>query len=138
MSEDARLRRARELIDRRFAEPLDIDAMARAAAFSRFHFARKFRGTFGVTPHQYLTERRIRHAQKLLEHTQLPVTQVCFDVGFHSPGSFSSLFRRHVGRSPTAYRRLLIQSPGIRRVVVPSCFLWKYSKIGEVAVHGAP
>lgn len=133
MAEDARLRRARTLIDRRFAEPLNIEDMARAAAFSHFHFARQFRRAFGVTPHQYLTERRIRHARMLLEQTDMPVTQVCLAVGFHSLGSFSSLFRRHVGRSPSDYRRRWIQSPGMPRIAVPACFLWKYSKIEEVA-----
>ena len=125
---EAQLRRARALIERSFAEPVNLDAMARAAALSRFHFARRFRRTYGVTPHQYLTERRLRAARILLEETDLPVTEICLEVGFASLGSFSRLFARHVGRSPQSYRRALVQVPEMPAPPVPGCFLWAYRR----------
>ncbi len=88
------LRRARDLIDREYAEPLDLDAMAREAGYSRFHFARGFAAAYGETPRAYLTRRRIERAKTLLRTANLSVTEVCFLVGFASLGSFSSRFRR--------------------------------------------
>jgi AraC-like DNA-binding protein len=99
------LLRARDLIDSRYADPLDLGALARAAHVSPRHFSRSFRSTFGETPHQYLLTRRIERARHLLRTTDLSVVQVCLAVGFQSQGSFTTTFRRHVGMTPTAYRR---------------------------------
>jgi AraC-like DNA-binding protein len=99
------LLRARDLVDSRYADPLDLKALARAAHVSPRHFSRSFRRTFGETPHQYLITRRIERARHLLRTTDLTVAQVCLAVGFQSQGSFTTTFRRHVGTSPTAYRR---------------------------------
>jgi AraC-like DNA-binding protein len=98
------MRRARDLIDRDFADPLDLDALAREAGYSKFHFARTFALAYGETPRAYLTRRRIERAKTLLRTANLSVTEVCFLVGFASLGSFSALFRRLVGQSPSAYR----------------------------------
>lgn len=87
-------------------EPLTLDELARVAAMSPTHFLRVFRQAFGQTPHQFLTERRIERAKDLLRVTNRPVTDICLAVGFESLGSFSALFRRRVGISPAAYRRL--------------------------------
>ena len=97
------LRRARDLIDRDYAQPLDLDAMAREAGYSRFHFARAFAAAYGETPRAYLTRRRIERAKKLLRTANLCVTEICLLVGFESLGSFSSRFRSLVSRSPPAY-----------------------------------
>lgn len=98
------LRRARDLIDGGYAEPIDLDAMATAAGYSKFHFARSFQAAYGETPAAYLTRRRIERAKTLLRGANLSVTEVCFLVGFESLGSFSRIFREHVGKSPSAYR----------------------------------
>jgi len=103
------LLRARDLVDGRYAEPLDLEALARAAHVSPRHFSRSFRRTFGETPYQYLLTRRLERARHLLRTTDLRVVEVCFAVGFTSVGSFTTTFRRHVGISPTAYRR---ENPG--------------------------
>ena len=98
------LRRARDLIDRDYAEPLDLDAMAGKAGYSRFHFARSFAAAYGETPRAYLTRRRIERAKTLLRTANLSVTEICFLVGFASLGSFSTRFRELVGSSPSEYR----------------------------------
>ena len=102
--EAAFLRRAKDLVDRSYAEPLDVTALARVAHVSRAHFARQFRAVFGETPHQYVLTRRVERAQELLRNTDLSVTEICFEVGFQSLGSFSSAFHRVAGMTPTAYR----------------------------------
>lgn len=99
------LLRVRDLIDRAYAEQLDLDALARSAAVSRSYFSRSFKAAFGETPHQYLMSRRMERAKALLRAGELPVTEVCLAVGFSSLGSFSAQFRRVVGESPSAYRR---------------------------------
>src|SRR3954470_3085501 len=96
------LLRARDLVDSRYAEPLDLEALARAAHVSPRHFSRSFRRTFGETPYQYLLTRRIERARHLLRTTDLQVAEVCLAVGFSSVGSFTTTFRRHAGVSPTA------------------------------------
>src|SRR4051812_23065008 len=98
------LRRARELADQRYAEPLDLDALASAAHVSKYHFARSFRAAYGASPMRYLTERRVERAQDLLRSANLTVTEICMLVGFSSVGSFSATFRRMVGETPTQYR----------------------------------
>ncbi|MGW4546217.1 helix-turn-helix transcriptional regulator [Streptomyces violaceorubidus] len=105
MLEDlARLRRARDLMDREYAEPLDVPALARVALMSAGHFSRSFRAAYGETPYSYLMTRRIERAMALLRRGDLSVTEVCFAVGCTSLGSFSSRFTELVGESPSAYR----------------------------------
>ena len=100
----AHLRRARDLMDRDFAEPLDVPALARAALMSPAHFSRQFRAAYGETPYSYLMTRRIERAKALLRQDDLSVTDVCMAVGCTSLGSFSSRFTELVGETPTAYR----------------------------------
>jgi AraC-like DNA-binding protein len=99
-----RLRRARDTIDRDYAKPLDVPALARVALMSPGHFSRSFRAAFGETPYGYLMTRRIERAKALLRRGDLSVTEVCFEVGCTSLGSFSSRFTALVGESPSAYR----------------------------------
>jgi AraC-like DNA-binding protein len=87
------------------AEPLTIDAVAREAAISPFHFIRQFQALFGETPHQYRIRARLERAKELLESSDYSVTDVCMEVGFSSLGSFSDLFARRVGVPPSIYRR---------------------------------
>jgi AraC-like DNA-binding protein len=98
------LRKARDLMDARFGDPLNLDALAAAAGFSRYHFAREFRAAFGETPRTYLCRRRVERAKDLLTHANLTVTEVCMLVGFSSLGSFSRRFRELVGCSPSEFR----------------------------------
>ena len=100
----AHLRRARDLIDREYAQPLDVAALARAALMSSAHFSRQFRAAYGETPYSYLMTRRIERAKALLRSGELSVTEVCIAVGCTSLGSFSARFTELVGETPTAYR----------------------------------
>ncbi|MBL1290933.1 helix-turn-helix transcriptional regulator [Streptomyces sp. NPDC057067] len=99
-----RLRRARDRMDRDYAEPLDVAALARSALMSPGHFSRSFRAAYGETPYSYLMTRRIERAKALLRRGDLTVTEVCFEVGCTSLGSFSSRFTELVGESPSSYR----------------------------------
>jgi AraC-like DNA-binding protein len=100
----AHVRRARDLMDREYARPLDVAAMARAALMSPAHFSRQFRAAYGETPYTYLMTRRIERAKALLRRGDLTVTEVCFEVGCTSLGSFSARFTELVGETPTAYK----------------------------------
>jgi AraC-like DNA-binding protein len=100
----AHLRRARDLIDRGYDQPLDVPALARAALMSPAHFSRQFRAAFGETPYSYLMTRRIERAKTLLRRGDLSVTDVCVAVGCTSLGSFSARFTELVGETPSAYR----------------------------------
>jgi AraC-like DNA-binding protein len=100
----AHLRRARDLMDREYARPLDVAALARAALMSTAHFSRQFRATYGETPYAYLMMRRIERAKALLRRGDLSVTEVCLEVGCSSLGSFSASFTQLAGETPTAYR----------------------------------
>lgn len=120
------LRRARDLIDRDYAQPLDLDAMAREAGYSRFHFARAFADAYGETPRAYLTRRRIERAKTLLRTANLSVTEVCLLVGFESLGSFSSRFRRLVGESPSAYREAAVRAGGAPSI--PGCIVLMWTR----------
>ena len=100
----AHLRRARDLIDREYARPLDVSAIARAALMSPAHFSRQFRAASGETPYAYLMTRRIERAKALLRRGDMSVTEVCMAVGCTSLGSFSARFAELVGETPTAYR----------------------------------
>ncbi len=104
LAELARLRRARDLMDREYARPLDVAALARAALMSTAHFSRQFRAAYGETPYAYLMTRRIERAKALLRRGDLSVTEVCMAVGCTSLGSFSARFTEVVGETPTAYR----------------------------------
>ena len=104
LSNLAHLRRARDLMDREYASPLDVPALARAALMSPGHFSRQFRATYGETPYSYLMTRRIERATALLRRGDLTVTEVCLEVGCTSLGSFSARFTELVGETPTAYR----------------------------------
>ncbi|MET9549517.1 helix-turn-helix transcriptional regulator [Streptomyces sp. NPDC006627] len=99
-----RLRQARDRMDRDYAQPLDVPALARDALMSAGHFSRSFRAAFGETPYSYLMTRRIERAKALLRRGDLSVTEVCMAVGCTSLGSFSSRFTELVGESPSAYR----------------------------------
>jgi transcriptional regulator GlxA family with amidase domain len=115
------LRQARDLVDQRYAEPLDLDALARAAHVSRYHFARSFGAVYGDSPMRYLMRRRIERAQDLLRCANLTVTEVCMMVGFSSLGSFSSRFSELVGESPRQYRDRWAATGGPH---IPGCFLF--------------
>jgi AraC-like DNA-binding protein len=115
------LRRARDLADRCFAEPLELDDLAGAAGMSRFHFARCFAEAYGEPPMRYLTRRRIERAQDLLRSANVTVTEVCMLVGYSSLGSFSARFSELVGESPTQYRDRWAATGGPR---IPGCVLF--------------
>jgi transcriptional regulator GlxA family with amidase domain len=115
--QNRRLLRARDAMDRAYAEPLDVPALARLAHVSEAHFIRTFSATFGETPHRYLQRRRVERAMFLLRQSDRSVTEICLDVGFLSLGTFSRTFREIVGESPTEYR-----NRGVVRSVVPNCF----------------
>ena len=114
-----RLWRARRFIDDYYDLPLNLSEISRQACLSRYHFLRLFRDAFQTTPHQYLIQRRIAKAKELLRSKPLSVTDVCFEVGFQSLGSFSSLFRRCVGDAPAKYRKR--ERDSLRKV--PGCFI---------------
>ena len=99
-----RLLRARDAMDRAYAQPLDVNTVAAVAHMSEAHFSRSFRDTFGETPHRYLQRRRVERSMFLLRETDRSVTDVCFDVGFMSLGTFSRTFREIVGETPSDYR----------------------------------
>jgi AraC-like DNA-binding protein len=120
------LRRARDLIDRDYAEPLDLGALAGAAGYSRFHFARAVTAAYGETPRTYLTRRRIERAKTLLRTANLSVTEICFLVGFASLGSFSARFRQLVGRSPSAYRDDAVAQAGAPPI--PGCVVLMWTR----------
>lgn len=121
----AHLRDAKDLMDRSYAEPLDLDAIASAAGYSRFHFVRAFRGAYGRTPRDYLSARRIERARELLRTANLTVTEVCFLVGFSSLGSFSALFKREMRVTPSEYRAREVRRGG--PPPIPGCFVLMWS-----------
>jgi AraC-like DNA-binding protein len=120
-----RLDRARKFIDSCYDLPLDLDEISSHACFSRYHFLRLFRQAFNKTPHQYLVERRNERAKELLSANDLRVTDVCFEVGFQSLGSFSSLFHKSVGHPPITFREKSLETQAAKRQI-PGCFLVMY------------
>jgi AraC-like DNA-binding protein len=122
--------RARDLIRDCFTEPITLVDCADEAGLSPWHLLRSFRGAFGETPKQFLTRLRLEQAQHLLTVTDRPVTEVCFDVGFSSLGTFSTLFKRAVGCPPTEYRRRVrawVTAPGFRPwASIPGCFARRF------------
>ena len=115
--------RARELIDSRYTQPLDLDELARTANFSRYHFLRAFRRAFDATPHEYLTRKRIERAKELLAQSELTVTEICLEVGFESLGSFSTLFHRLTGWSPSIYRARAWEMQKNPLKFIPNCYV---------------
>lgn len=134
-----RLLRARDAMDRSYAHPLDVPAVAAVAHISPAHFSRTFRAVFGETPHHYLQRRRIERSMFLLRETDRSITDICFDIGFTSLGTFSRTFRAIVGESPSRYRR------GHGPIVAPHCVqlaamrpLAQVSSFGEAKPSAAP
>lgn len=123
------LLRAKDLIDARYREPLDVPAIARAARLSPAHFSREFRRAFGEPPHQYLLTRRLERAAALLRTTDRAVADVCLTVGLRSVGSFTTSFGRTFGLSPTAYRAA--HPPAADRARVPTCMVRAWARPGS-------
>jgi AraC-like DNA-binding protein len=117
------LRKARDLADRDYARKLDLDRLADAAGLSKFHFLRLFRATYGMTPGQYVSQRRLERSQELLRNTNLTVTEVCHTVGFSSLGTFCTRFTRLTGETPSQFqdRHAAAGAPRIPGCVV---FMW--------------
>ena len=127
------LRRARDFADRHYAEPMSLGEIAGVAGLSKYHFLRLFRATYGITPMEYVSQRRIERAQDLLRATNLTVTEVCFAVGFSSLGSFSSRFRQLVGESASVFqRRYAGGAPHI-----PGCFVFMWGLAERDRSHSA-
>jgi AraC-like DNA-binding protein len=119
------LLRAKDLIDARYRDPLDVATLAAAAHLSPAHFSREFRRVFGETPHQYLLTRRLERAADRLRNTDHSVADICFDVGLASVGSFTTSFRRAYGMTPTEYRAA---HPPLTRARIPTCVLQAYAR----------
>ena len=120
------LLRAKDLADARYAEPLGVDDLARAAGLSRAHFSREFRRAFGASPHAYLLTRRLERAAALLRTTDNSVAEICLAVGLRGIGSFTTSFKRAFGKTPTAYRASF--PPAISQAVVPACVVRAYGR----------
>ena len=120
------LLRARDLADRRFAEPIRVADMARAAGLSRAHFSEQFRRAFGETPHAYLLTRRLERAAAMLRTTDRSPAEICFAVGLRSVGSFTTSFTRTYGMPPVAYRSTF--PPAAGRALVPACVVRAYGR----------
>jgi AraC-like DNA-binding protein len=130
-----RMLRARDAMDRSYAQPLDVPTLARIAHSSEAHFIRTFRATFGETPHRYLQRRRVERSMFLLRETDRSITEICFDVGFQSLGTFSRTFSEIVGAAPSENRKLRSGA-----AQVPTCFAMAWtrpSSFGE-AIAGRP
>jgi transcriptional regulator GlxA family with amidase domain len=127
-----RLLRARDAMDRDYAQPLDVASLARIAHVAEAHFIRSFRATFGETPHRYLQRRRVERAMFLLRETDRSVSEICLDVGFISLGTFSRTFREIVGEPPSSYRR------GPATMSVPTCFAMSWTRPSSFGEAGAP
>jgi len=139
-----RLLRARDAMDRSYAEPLDVRSVAAVAHVSAAHFIRSFRAVFGETPHRYLQRRRVERAMFLLRETDRSVTDICFDVGFSSLGTFSRTFHEIVGETPSGYRAVHppIEAPhcfqmAMTRPRVPSGTGARWSSFGEAPTKAA-
>jgi AraC-like DNA-binding protein len=134
-----RLLRARDAMDRSYADALDIEALASSVNLSRAHFIRSFRDVFGETPHRYLQRRRIERAMDLLRRTEASVTEICFDVGFASLGTFSRTFREIVGVSPSAYREREQAAPRAAvRAGVPGCVVMAWDRPSSTLGEARP
>lgn len=116
--------RARDAMDRAYADPLDVPSLARIAHVSAAHFSRTFKETFGETPHRYLQRRRIERAMFLLRTGDRAITDICFEVGFGSLGTFSRTFADIVGQPPSSYR----SAGGSTTAAVPNCFAMTWTR----------
>ena len=121
------LHTARTLLDGSCDAPLPLEQLADRLGVSRYHLIRAFRRAWGVTPHQYRTLRRIERAQALLANSELTVTEICFAVGFQSPGSFSALFRRATGHAPHAWREYIRRRNHAIACAIPLCLRIMYT-----------
>jgi AraC-like DNA-binding protein len=126
LAPERHLLRAKDLMDARYAEPLDVATLARAARLSPAHFSREFRREFGESPHQYLLTRRLERAASLLTTTDRSVAEICMMVGLRSVGSFTTSFGRLYGSTPTAYRAA--HPPAVLRARVPTCVLLAHGR----------
>ena len=120
------LLRAKDMIEARYREPLDVTTLARAAGLSPAHFSREFRRAFGETPHQYLLTRRMERATALLCSTDRSVLDICLSVGLQSVGSFTTSFSRTYGMPPTAYREA--HPPAAARARIPTCVVRAWAR----------
>ncbi|MCX2965311.1 helix-turn-helix domain-containing protein [Gordonia aquimaris] len=134
--ENRRLLRARDAIDRHYAEPLDVPTLARIAVMSPAHFSRRFRTVFGETPHRYLQRRRIERACALLREGSLSVTDVGLAVGYDSLGTFSRTFASIIGRSPSVYRSAWSGVAGVTSAQVPACFVRAWTRPAALSSFG--
>jgi AraC-like DNA-binding protein len=120
------LLRAKDLVDARYGDPLDVEQLAHVARLSQAHFSREFRRAFGETPHQYLLTRRLERAAALLRNTDRSVAEICFTVGLRSVGSFTTSFGRVFGLTPTAYRASY--PAAATRARIPTCVLRAWAR----------
>jgi AraC-like DNA-binding protein len=120
------LLRAKDLADAHYAEPLEVDDLARAAGLSKAHFSREFRRTFGESPYVYLLTRRLERAAALLRNTDYSVAEICLEVGLQGVGSFTTSFKRMYGMTPTAYRAA--GPPASAHARVPACVVRAYAR----------
>ena len=120
------LLRAKDLVDARYRDPLDVPTLARAARLSPAHFNREFRRAFGEPPHRYLLMRRMERAAALLRNTDRTVAEICLNVGLRSVGSFTTTFHRTFGVTPTGYRAA--HPPALERARVPTCILLAFAR----------
>ena len=120
-----RMLRARDAMDREYAQPLNVASLAQMTHTSQAHFIRTFKTAFGETPHRYLQRRRVERAMFLLRQTDRSVTEISLDVGFFSLGTFSRTFREIIGASPTEFRR------SGEPVAVPTCFAMSWTRPGS-------
>jgi len=125
-TESRQLIRAKDLANSRYAEPLGVDDMARAASLSRSHFSERFKKAFGVSPHAYLLVRRLERAATLLRTTDQSVAYICVSVGLSSVGSFTTSFKRTYGMTPTEYRAE--HPPAAAHARVPACVYRNYAR----------
>jgi len=120
------LEHARAFIDEHWAQPLSVDEIAQRAHLSRYHFIRCFQRAFYATPHQYLMRKRLEKAKQLLAESSLSITEICFAVGFESLGSFSTLFHKTVGWSPSIYRARALEQQRNPYKFIPGCVCTMY------------
>src|SRR3954451_21657095 len=120
------LLKAKDLADARYAEPLEVDDLAKAAGLSKAHFSREFRRVFGESPYVYLLTRRLERAAALLLNTDHSVAEVCLEVGLQGVGSFTTSFKRMYGVTPTVYRAAT--PPASAHARVPSCVVRAYAR----------
>lgn len=133
LSRTQRIVRAKRYMDRAYEQPLNLHRLSQEAYLSKYHFLRVFKQTYRITPHQYLLRRRIDQARQFLRENELSVSEICYLTGFESPGSFSSLFKREVGMSPSQYRKFYLQQQQLAREkprqFIPHCFINRF--LGE-------